>query len=175
MEQQKKPSVSSRLKEYARLCAQLAGAGWISEGYVQDRGGPAGAALVIPGPAKSKARPSVSPCPGSSMSGLSERLPIGARSSALCGKCSGSAGRNSSNPCPIPAAESGSAGKCRGYDRRPGHTRRAQTHGQTHPFDIRPLPDRANNAFRPNNHNLQRDNSSEISPKCQLMEAISVL
>jgi hypothetical protein len=42
MEQQKKPSVSSRQKEYARLRAQLAGAGWISEGYVQDRGASGG-------------------------------------------------------------------------------------------------------------------------------------
>jgi hypothetical protein len=31
-------SSSSRQKEYARLQAQLAQTGWISEGYVQDRG-----------------------------------------------------------------------------------------------------------------------------------------
>jgi hypothetical protein len=30
-------SLSSRQKEYARLCARLAHTGWISEGYVQDR------------------------------------------------------------------------------------------------------------------------------------------
>ena len=34
----KKSSASSRQKAYARLCAQLADTGWISEGYVQDRG-----------------------------------------------------------------------------------------------------------------------------------------
>lgn len=33
---------SSRRKEYARLQAQLAQTGWISEGYVQDRGPGAG-------------------------------------------------------------------------------------------------------------------------------------
>jgi cyclopropane fatty-acyl-phospholipid synthase-like methyltransferase len=33
---------ASRQKEYARLCAQLAHIGWISEGYVQDRGPGAG-------------------------------------------------------------------------------------------------------------------------------------
>ena len=35
-------SSSSRQKEYARLQAQLANTGWISEGYVQDRGSGAG-------------------------------------------------------------------------------------------------------------------------------------
>jgi len=30
-------SAAARHKEYARLCAQLARTGWISEGYVQDR------------------------------------------------------------------------------------------------------------------------------------------
>jgi len=35
---------ASRQKEYARLCAQLACIGWISEGYVQDRGPGAGGA-----------------------------------------------------------------------------------------------------------------------------------
>jgi len=35
-------SSSSRQKEYARLQAQLAKTGWISEGYVQDRGPGAG-------------------------------------------------------------------------------------------------------------------------------------
>ena len=42
MEQPKKSPASSRQKEYARLCAQLAGTGWISEGYVQDRGASGG-------------------------------------------------------------------------------------------------------------------------------------
>jgi hypothetical protein len=37
-------SPSSRQKEYARLQAQLANTGWISEGYVQDRGPGAGGA-----------------------------------------------------------------------------------------------------------------------------------
>lgn len=37
MAQRKKTSPSSRQKEYARLCAQLAQTGWISEGSVQDR------------------------------------------------------------------------------------------------------------------------------------------
>ena len=37
-------SASARQKEYARLCAQLAHIGWISEGYVQDRGPGAGGA-----------------------------------------------------------------------------------------------------------------------------------
>src|SRR5258708_39427643 len=31
-----------RQKEYARLCAQLANSGWISEGYVQNRGASGG-------------------------------------------------------------------------------------------------------------------------------------
>jgi len=35
---------SSRQKQYARLQAQLAHTGWISEGYVQDRGPGAGGA-----------------------------------------------------------------------------------------------------------------------------------
>ena len=35
---------ASRQKKYARLCAQLAHIGWISEGYVQDRGPGAGGA-----------------------------------------------------------------------------------------------------------------------------------
>jgi hypothetical protein len=42
MEQPKKSPASSRQKEYARLCAQLADTGWISEGYVQDRGASGG-------------------------------------------------------------------------------------------------------------------------------------
>ena len=37
-------SASSRRQEYARLQAQLAQTGWISEGYVQDRGPGAGGA-----------------------------------------------------------------------------------------------------------------------------------
>lgn len=44
MNQQKKPSSSSRQKEYARLQAQLAHTVWISDGYVQDRGPGAGGA-----------------------------------------------------------------------------------------------------------------------------------
>ena len=42
MAQPKKSPPSSRQKEYARLCAQLANPGWISEGYVQDRGATGG-------------------------------------------------------------------------------------------------------------------------------------
>jgi hypothetical protein len=42
MEQPKKSPASSRQKEYARLCAQLAKTGWISEGYVQNRGASGG-------------------------------------------------------------------------------------------------------------------------------------
>ena len=38
MRQPTKLPASSRQREYARLCAQLADTGWISEGYVQDRG-----------------------------------------------------------------------------------------------------------------------------------------
>ena len=37
-------SSAARRQEYARLCAQLAQTGWISEGYVQDRGPGAGGA-----------------------------------------------------------------------------------------------------------------------------------
>ena len=37
-------SASSRQMEYARLRAQLANTGWISQGYVQDRGPGAGGA-----------------------------------------------------------------------------------------------------------------------------------
>lgn len=37
-----KNSSSTRQREYARLCAQLANSGWISEGYVQDRGAKGG-------------------------------------------------------------------------------------------------------------------------------------
>ena len=44
MHLQKMSSSSSRQKEYARLLAQLAHTGWISEGYVQDRGPGAGGA-----------------------------------------------------------------------------------------------------------------------------------
>jgi hypothetical protein len=42
MTQPKKSPTSSRQKEYARLCAQLANPGWISEGYVQNRGATGG-------------------------------------------------------------------------------------------------------------------------------------
>jgi hypothetical protein len=42
MEQPKKPPLSSRQREYARLCAQLADPGWMSEGYIQDRGATGG-------------------------------------------------------------------------------------------------------------------------------------
>ena len=35
---------AARQEEYARLCAQLAHIGWISQGYVQDRGPGAGGA-----------------------------------------------------------------------------------------------------------------------------------
>lgn len=44
MNPDKTPSASSRRQEYARLQAQLAHTGWISEGYVQDRGPGAGGA-----------------------------------------------------------------------------------------------------------------------------------
>ena len=44
MQQQKISASTSRRKEYARLRAQLANIGWISEGYVQDRGPGAGGA-----------------------------------------------------------------------------------------------------------------------------------
>jgi len=39
-----KTSAAARQQEYARLRAQLADIGWISEGYVQDRGPGAGGA-----------------------------------------------------------------------------------------------------------------------------------
>ena len=42
MLQSKTSASTSRQKEYARLRAQLARIGWISEGYVQDRGPGAG-------------------------------------------------------------------------------------------------------------------------------------
>lgn len=42
MQPAKKSPASSRQKEYARLCAQLADTGWISEGYVQNRGASGG-------------------------------------------------------------------------------------------------------------------------------------
>jgi hypothetical protein len=42
MRQPTKLPASSRQREYARLCAQLADTGWISEGYVQDRGATGG-------------------------------------------------------------------------------------------------------------------------------------
>ena len=42
MEPPQKPPASSREREYARLCAQLANPGWISDGYVQDRGATGG-------------------------------------------------------------------------------------------------------------------------------------
>lgn len=38
MQPSEKPPTSTRQEEYARLCAQLANTGWISDGYVQDRG-----------------------------------------------------------------------------------------------------------------------------------------
>ena len=44
MPRQKVSSATSRQKEYARLQAQLADTGWISEGYVQARGPGAGGA-----------------------------------------------------------------------------------------------------------------------------------
>lgn len=44
MSQAKTSTLTARQKEYARLRAQLAHVGWISEGYVQDRGPGAGGA-----------------------------------------------------------------------------------------------------------------------------------
>jgi cyclopropane fatty-acyl-phospholipid synthase-like methyltransferase len=44
MAQAKTSALTARQKEYARLRAQLAHVGWISEGYVQDRGPGAGGA-----------------------------------------------------------------------------------------------------------------------------------
>ena len=44
MQQPKISASASRQKEYARLSAQLANIGWISEGYVQNRGPGAGGA-----------------------------------------------------------------------------------------------------------------------------------
>jgi hypothetical protein len=44
MQQPKTSAPASRQKEYARLSDQLAHIGWISEGYVQDRGSKAGGA-----------------------------------------------------------------------------------------------------------------------------------
>ena len=44
MNSHKTSSSSARQKQYARLQAQLAQTGWISEGYVQDRGPGAGGA-----------------------------------------------------------------------------------------------------------------------------------
>jgi cyclopropane fatty-acyl-phospholipid synthase-like methyltransferase len=44
MQSPKTAAAASRQKEYARLRAQLAHIGWISEGYVQDRGPGAGGA-----------------------------------------------------------------------------------------------------------------------------------
>jgi hypothetical protein len=46
MNAQKTAAAASRQKEYARLRAQLAQIGWISEGYVQDRGPGAGGSLL---------------------------------------------------------------------------------------------------------------------------------
>jgi len=42
MQPEKNDAAASRQQEYARLRAQLANLGWISEGYVQDRGPGAG-------------------------------------------------------------------------------------------------------------------------------------
>jgi len=44
MSQAKTSALTARQKEYARLRAQLAHVGWISEGYVQERGPGAGGA-----------------------------------------------------------------------------------------------------------------------------------
>ena len=44
MQPPKTSASAARQKAYARLCAQLAYLGWISEGYVQDRGPGAGGA-----------------------------------------------------------------------------------------------------------------------------------
>ena len=44
MQQPKTSAPASRQKQYARLRTQLAHLGWISEGYVQDRGPGAGGA-----------------------------------------------------------------------------------------------------------------------------------
>jgi cyclopropane fatty-acyl-phospholipid synthase-like methyltransferase len=44
MQPSKTAAAASRQKQYARLRAQLAHIGWISEGYVQDRGPGAGGA-----------------------------------------------------------------------------------------------------------------------------------
>ena len=44
MQPEKLSASATRQREYARLCEQLAHLGWISEGYVQDRGPGAGGA-----------------------------------------------------------------------------------------------------------------------------------
>ena len=106
MQQSKTSASASRQKQYARLRTQLARIGWISEGYVQERGP---GALAIPGPAKSKARRCASPYPRSSMSGLSKPSPIGGPSRKPSARCSASAGRNSLTRYPVPSAERNSA------------------------------------------------------------------
>jgi hypothetical protein len=55
MQSQKTSASASRQKEYARLCAQLAHVGWISEGYVQDRG-PGGGGAYYPWTRKVKGK-----------------------------------------------------------------------------------------------------------------------
>ena len=133
-------------------------------------GEPAGAVLVIRGPVRSKAKPFVSPCLRSSMSGLSRRLLIGARSSELSVRCNASAGRNSSNPYPIPVAESDWVKKCwgssKGHSKQTGHT---QTHCYGRSSDMRALQNRANYTIRPRNHRSQRQNSSQNIAKMSVI------
>src|ERR1017187_10387046 len=66
-------------------------------------------ALVIPGPAKSKARQCASPYPRNSMNGSSKPSPIGGPSRKPFARCSLSAERNSLSPYPVLSAERNSA------------------------------------------------------------------
>ncbi len=86
--------------QYARLRARFKHLGWISEGYVQDRGPGAGGPCYqwtrkVQGKTVSVA------LSGNNMNGYARPLPTGAKSNTPSRKCSDCPAKSSSPPCPI--------------------------------------------------------------------------
>jgi len=89
--------------QYARLRDRFQDLGWISEGYMQNRGPGAG------GPCyqwtrKVRGKPSVWPCHGNSMNGCVKRSATGGKCNKTSKKCSTCRAKFSLPLCPIPSS-----------------------------------------------------------------------
>jgi hypothetical protein len=97
---------------------------------LEDRGPEA---LVIPGLAKSKARPFASPCPKNNTIGSRKRSLTGVRCRKPSGKCNDSVVRNFLNSCQIPDGVKSLAKKSSDWFNR--YTA-AEAEGKCHPRDL---------------------------------------